>query len=108
MKLELWAVVDDEQIAQASYARGFQGMRVSPAERAIWAAMSEASLERRWDPDVERATVAYVPDVIWKRMNDFADGGSFPRLRFRFTLESDEHAMRGVRIAPLSSKEVAA
>ena len=87
MRLELWASVDDAQIAAATYARGLHDVRTSPVERAVWRSVDAAAADGRFDRDVERALVAYVPDSVWAWMERFADGGSFPRVRFRFSLE---------------------
>lgn len=100
MRLELHAVVDSDLIEQASFARGLRDVRTSPAERAVWRAVDRASAAGRFDRDLERALVAYVPDAVWEWMERFADGGSFPRVRFGFVLETDPgEAMRGIRIA---------
>jgi hypothetical protein len=104
MRLALVATVEAEQIAAAAYARGLRDVRTSPAERAIWIAVDAASADGLFDRDVERALVAYVPDPLWDMMERFADGGTFPRVRFSFDLESDDHAMRGVCIAPMSTR----
>lgn len=104
MKLHLYAVVDDKEIASAQYARGFTNVRVSPAERGIWKSVDDADRDRLFDRGAEHTLTAWVPDGIWSMMERFADGGSFPRVRFRFLLELRDHGHRGVEIHPESER----
>ena len=98
MKLDLVAVVDTEQIAAAAYARGIAGVRTSPAERAVWRAVDAAREAGAFDPVAHRLLTAVVPDRIWDWMERFADGGTFPRVRFDFSLESRESGLPGIEM----------
>lgn len=105
MRLLCTATVDSDLIDAAMLARGLRDVRTSPAERAVWRAVDEAAATGRFDRDVERALVAYVPDSVYAWMERFADGGTFPRVRFAFFLESDpSESMRGVRLVAESER----